>query len=98
MNVLLSTLFKASFIIANNAVKIFMHILLLYNYPIMLCIERGNYELFVATLLLLSTNQLTRDKGSIANNLFYGKAFLFLGSIIKDHPIFSLFILNLTTF
>ena len=78
-------LFKSSYLFS------FIKVAFLFNYPLMLCIERGNYELFIISLFLYSNIELLNKK----RKQFFAIYLLTLGGLIKLYPVFSLIGINL---
>ena len=70
----------------------FFKILFLFNYPLMLCIERGNYEFFVICLILFANIGLT---GKNKFKELYSIALISIGGFIKFYPLFSLLGINI---
>ena len=66
----------------------------LFNYPLILCIERGNYEFFIITLILLAFSLIFNKKNEVSSKFFLSKFILFLASLLKIYPIFILLTLN----
>ena len=86
---------EKSFIKKNNSsIKSLLLISSLYNYPLILCIERGNYEFFIITLILLAFNLVLKKNNEICSKLNLSKFILFVASLLKIYPIFILITFN----
>ncbi|OUL43760.1 hypothetical protein B0W81_02130, partial [Prochlorococcus sp. HOT_208_60] len=70
----------------------FFQISFLFNYPLMLCIERGNYELFIISLFLYSNIELFNPN---RRKQFFAIFLLTFGGLLKLYPVFSLIGINL---
>ncbi len=79
----------------NSFIKSLLLISSLYNYPLILCIERGNYEFFIITLILLAFNLILKKNKEISSELNLSRFILFVASLLKIYPIFILITLNI---
>ncbi len=98
LNILLKK-FESDLIKNNNSFIIsLLFITSLFNYPLILCIERGNYEFFIITLILLAFSLIFNKKNENSSKFFLSKFILFLASLLKIYPIFILLTLNFFRF
>ena len=82
----------------NSFIMSLLFITSLFNYPLILCIERGNYEFFIITLILLAFSLIFNKKNVASSKFFLSKFILFLASLLKIYPIFILLTLNFFRF